>query len=120
MGTKNLRPETQPKHTTRPCAMTFSVHQVPARLCIHFSGQSDVLLLAKPSSTVATSVIPSKDYPMLLEWLNSEMWAFYNPSHTFLHQQFTLETFLVLQTLQTVLKLEYLTVFDHPTIPRTA
>jgi hypothetical protein len=100
--------------------MSFSVHQVPTRLCIHFTGQSDVILLTKPSSTAATSVIPSKDDPMLLEWLNSDMSTFHNPSHTFSHPQFTFEIFLVQETLQTVLKLEYLTVFDHPTIPRTA
>ena len=119
-GPISLSPEAHVIKIIQGHAVAFSVHQVTTGLWHHFTRQIDVISLNIPSHTEATSELPSKDDPLLLEWLNSEMSTLHNASHTFSHPQFTLETFQVQQILQTAPKLEYLSVFDHPTGHRTA
>jgi hypothetical protein len=116
----SLSPEALITSTIQRRAIAFSVHQVTTGLWHHFTRQIDVIGLTTPSQTEATSDLPSKDGLLLLEWLNSDMSTLHNASHTFSHLQFTLETLQVLQLLKTASKLEYLSVFDHPTGHRTA
>ena len=74
---------------------TFPFGMVPPAFATTLQPKMGVLQSKERPKTPATCVIPSQGRPCLLEWLNSDMSALHNASHTFSPPQFTLEAFQV-------------------------